>query len=203
MTSGKHNRLRPRTDFSPERFVMRGSRRRIRSIVGFVVGVSLGIALILAAYAPGHLLGRVRFDGVQLNIAYSGEHPGIFGPTSQNACFQQAGLPLPPPPEPVGPDCPRYLYSGGQYDFAIFVWGAPLNTSFVFGNVSIHFSLPFQASSCQQALSPPMPSHNSSVRQELASGMWCGIIVEFSVPIPAPPSPSGLWMYANMTIHVT
>jgi hypothetical protein len=161
-------------------------------VIGIVVAVG-GLG-----WVPQQAPGTVTFDGVHLTIAYSGMWPGIFGPTSQNACLE-SGLFF-----PLGdlPNCPGNLTGGNQYDFGIFELGAPGNVSDVFVNVSIYSPISIFSYVCGYPAPPPAPAPSWNLSQEFPSGMGCGLGVLLTMPNPAPSFPGGLWLQANMTVHV-
>ncbi len=179
---------------------MRIPRRTFLNVLFGVLGIVIGVVLVIGSLgwvpqkAPP---GTIAFDGVHLTIAYSGNWPGIFGPSQQNACLQPHG-----PPFNEGPNCPANLTGGNQYNFDVFEVYAPNNVSEVFANISVQSPFPVVATICVTDLPLPPPTHNWNLSDDVPAGILCGWGVTFTMPNPVPAFPGGLWLQANMTVHV-
>jgi hypothetical protein len=174
--------------------------RRSTLVLVAIVSIVVSTILVLGAYGwipSSRSPGVAHFEGVNLTIAYSGEWPGIFGPAHQNACLQS----------PYGafnthPDCPVNLTGGKQYNFDVFEVYAPNNVSMVFANISVHSPFPVVATICVASLPLPPATLVWNLTDDVPAGILCGWGVTFSMPAPVPAFPGGLWLQANMTVHV-
>jgi hypothetical protein len=179
---------------------MRGPRHTSFPVVFGTIGIVIGVVLVVGGlgWVPQNQApGTIAFHGVNLTIAYTGAWPGIFGPSHQNACLQPHG-----PPFNEGPNCPANLTAGRQYNFDVFEVYAPNNVSLVFANISLQSPFPVVATICVYGGPLPSPTLRWNLSDDVPAGILCGWGVTFSMPNPVPESPGGLWLQANMTVHV-
>ena len=178
------------------RTVLASRRTRLPIAIG-VAGILVGAVLVVGGFGwvPRTSPGTLAFEGVNLNITYSGNATSFYGPTHQNACDQI----LPPSWFAGSPACPKNMTGGDSYVFEIFsLWG-PSDATFTFVNVSLHSPIPLISGICYSPSSVPSLYWNLS--QEFPSGDGCGWGVQIALANPAPIIPGGLWLQANMTVH--
>jgi len=180
---------------------MHDPRRSTLPFLFAVLGVALGVVVAMGGlgWIPrgNQAPGKIAFKGVNLTIAYTGVWPGIFGPENQDACLQRVGSPF-----DSAPNCPVNLTGGQRYNFDIFDVFAPINITNVFANISIQSPIPLNAGICFVGLPLPPPTRYWNLSDSVPSGILCGWGVTFTMPDPVPAFPGGLWLQANMTVHV-